>query len=94
MAEVNHKYALSAEDKVSVRAFAPFEVADVMSLWSERYDLETADKGPESSWCTCRPEYLSQTCEGLGPPFRYGTETARDFGWRVAAAIHHLIKEI
>lgn len=88
-------------EMVSVRAFAPFEIVEVMAEWTKRYKEENdADrKDPDIRWKMSREmgffyERREQRVGGLGAPYRYYSETPEAFGLRVAAAIFRLIKEV
>lgn len=87
---------LTPDQMVTVKAIAPFEIAEAMAFWCyrARRDLDawveangremTARDEPDSSgWAG-----------GLGPPCPTEGERPREFGERCAAAIFTLLKEI
>lgn len=80
---------LTPDQMVAVRAFAPFEVAEVFALWAARVreDLGDRDATPE-----LEPEARTW-CGGLGPPVCMN-ETPEAFGLRCATALFYLIKEV
>lgn len=80
---------LTPEQMVSVRAFAPFEVADVFAAWAEMARQELGDRVPLPSM-----EAEAMTwCGGLGPPVCMN-ETPEAFGLRCATALFYLIKKV
>lgn len=86
---------------VSVRAFAPFEVRDVMAEWSRRYkadqDRDEADRDIRSKIAVNEKFFVERRdarAGGLGAPFKTHDETPEHFGLRVAAALFTLIKEV
>lgn len=80
---------LTPEQMVAVRAFAPFEVADVFSHWAEWAREELGDR---EALPGMEPEAMTW-CGGLGPPVCMN-ETPEAFGLRCATALFHLIKKV
>lgn len=74
---------LTPDDMVSVKGFAPFEVADVFAEWDRRSRALTAD------------QLLAGDClAGLGPAWPMSGETPEAYGLRAATALWALIKEV
>ena len=80
---------LTPDQMVAVRAFAPFEVAEVFALWAARARAELGDRDPTAE---LEPEAMTW-CGGLGPPVCMN-ETPEAFGLRCATALFYLIKEV
>lgn len=84
---------LTPQQMVEPRAFAPFEIVEVMKEWHERWIaacLEANLRGmPGSQYSAFHRE-----AAGFGAPSQSPNETAEEFGLRVATAIFTLIKEI
>lgn len=80
---------LTPEQMVSVRAFAPFEVAECFALWAAMAREELGDRFPSRD---LEPEAMTW-CGGLGPPVAMN-ETPEAFGLRCATALFHLIKKV
>lgn len=85
---------LTPQQMVEPRAFAPFEVQEVMVEWCRRWDASEHKKFMGLCDAEQAVIYQAQACNGLGAPFRVGNETPEGFGFRVATAIFTLIKEI
>lgn len=81
---------LTPDQMVSIKAVAPFEVAEAMALWTTRARASMPDRE-----LTADDEEASKAwANGLGPPTPLMSETAREFGERAAFAIFTLLKEI
>lgn len=75
---------LTPEQMTTVKAVAPFEIADIFAEWARRDEASEA-LGFESQ---------SERCGGLGPPWPMISETPEDYGRRVAAVFIQLLKEV
>lgn len=75
---------LTPDQMVSVKGFAPFEVADVFAEWARR----TAAAGHPF------PTWPPPDSSALGPCFPVAGETPDEFGLRAATALWALIKEV
>lgn len=84
---------LTPQQMVEVRAFAPFEIVEVMTLWQERAEADCRALGVDRP-CDCDIQESMKWANGLGLPFQVHNETREEFGLRVATAIFTLIKEI
>lgn len=85
--------SLTPDQMVSIKAVAPFEIAEAMVLWSERAEADLAAFGVENP-CHCDIAESFKWANGLGLPHKVGDETREAFGLRVATAIFTLLKEI
>lgn len=82
------------EQMVQIRAFAPFEIVEVMTEWQQRWGSAKASDLIHPMDDDQAIGITRHACDGLGPPFRNGAESYEEFGLRVATAIFTLIKEI
>lgn len=85
---------LTPQQMVEVRAFAPFEIVEVMKEWHARWDQTRKDACLSTLSDAEAAIILLTGMDGLGAPYRCAFETAEEFGQRVATAIFTLIKEI
>lgn len=98
--------SLTPEQMVKVMAIAPFEIAECMAVWAERYKAESDAAMAQARSRRARGEYVGPDpqplfeekmmamCGGLGTPWQLAAETHKAYGERVATAITVLIKEI
>ena len=85
---------LTPQQMVEVRAFAPFEIVEVMKEWLERWGAAMAADQFHLMDDDQAIEFMRTACDGLGAPYQSRAETREQFGIRVATAIFTLIKEI
>ena len=91
---------LTPDQMVSIKAVAPFEIAEAMALWLERVRAEAKDT-PMVLRTDLTPEDMDDvlfgdesSCNGLGTPWPLDAERPKEFGERTAFAIFTLLKEI
>lgn len=99
-------HRLTPDQMVTVKAIAPFEIAEAMALWAERYkaehDADLAAINARRRWGDYVSPYpqpvfeekMMAMCGGLGTPWQLAAESHKSYGERVAFAIFTLLKEI
>lgn len=98
--------SLTPEQMVKVVALAPFEIAEAIALWADRYKAEHDAEIERIRARRARGEFVGADaqpafeekmmamCGGLGTPWQLAAETHTAYGERCAAAIFTLLKEI
>lgn len=85
---------LTPQQMVEVRAFAPFEIVEVMKEWCCRWSTECSIHSFATMHDEHAQRFMEIACDGLGAPVRHTGETSEEYGLRIATAIFTLIKEI
>lgn len=88
------EHRLTPEQMVTVKAIAPFEVAEAMALWAERARADADAHAPDRELTMDDEQASRGWANGLGAPMPYSDETHQAYGERVAFAIFTLLKEI
>lgn len=87
-------HRLTPDQMVTVKAIAPFEVAEAMALWAQRVRADADAFAPDRALTEEDEQASRGWANGLGVPIPYIDETNQAYGERVAFAIFTLLKEI